>query len=467
MAVPPTSPPSLAVARFWGVVVRRPGRDGGHARLRLVLPALRRIRSSSRTPRTWWICWSTSRGRPGRPARGARRTARRALRRARGAIADEQAALRRVATLVAAGHAGARAVRGGGRGGRARCWTWTGPASPATRVTTRSRRGRLEHAGIRPRGLRPGKARGHEHLGGGPAHRSRGPHRRLRGQRARPRSLATRHRRRVRRRSADRRRGSPLGTDGRLVRPAGRCPPTRSTRLTDFTELVATAIANAEARAEVERLAEEQAALRRVATLVARGVTRRARSSRRWRARSACSSASTCHAHGPLRARRHGDRRRQLERGRATTCRSAAGSRSTARASRRWSSRPGARRAWTTTTSASGAIAALTPRDWASARRSATPIVVEGRLWGVMIASSERRRAAARRHGVADRRLHGAGGHGDVEHRGTGRADPARRRSRRRCGAWRRWSREVVPRASSSTPSPRRSAGCSARTSPG
>ena len=42
-------------------------------------------------------------------------------------------------------------------------------------------------------------------------------------------------------------------------------------RLADFTELVATAIANAESRAEVERLAAEQAALRRVATLVAQG----------------------------------------------------------------------------------------------------------------------------------------------------------------------------------------------------
>jgi GAF domain-containing protein len=40
-------------------------------------------------------------------------------------------------------------------------------------------------------------------------------------------------------------------------------------RLAQFTGLVATAIANADARAEVERLAEEQAALRRVATLVA------------------------------------------------------------------------------------------------------------------------------------------------------------------------------------------------------
>jgi signal transduction histidine kinase len=42
-------------------------------------------------------------------------------------------------------------------------------------------------------------------------------------------------------------------------------------RIAQFTELVAIAIANAEAQAEVQRLAEQQAALRRVATLVARG----------------------------------------------------------------------------------------------------------------------------------------------------------------------------------------------------
>ena len=41
-------------------------------------------------------------------------------------------------------------------------------------------------------------------------------------------------------------------------------------RLAAFTELVAIAISNSEARAEVERLADEQAGLRRVATLVAR-----------------------------------------------------------------------------------------------------------------------------------------------------------------------------------------------------
>jgi GAF domain-containing protein len=48
-------------------------------------------------------------------------------------------------------------------------------------------------------------------------------------------------------------------------------PPDTEARLASFTELVATAIANTESRAALARLAEEQAALRRVATLVARG----------------------------------------------------------------------------------------------------------------------------------------------------------------------------------------------------
>ena len=47
--------------------------------------------------------------------------------------------------------------------------------------------------------------------------------------------------------------------------------PETETRIARFAELVVTAVANADARAEVERLAEEQAALRRVATLVAEG----------------------------------------------------------------------------------------------------------------------------------------------------------------------------------------------------
>jgi signal transduction histidine kinase len=58
-----------------------------------------------------------------------------------------------------------------------------------------------------------------------------------------------------------------------------RFPPDTEERMAGFTELVGTAIANAEGRAQLEesrdelrRLAQEQAALRRVATLVARGL---------------------------------------------------------------------------------------------------------------------------------------------------------------------------------------------------
>jgi signal transduction histidine kinase len=73
--------------------------------------------------------------------------------------------------------------------------------------------------------------------------------------------------------------GTPIMVDGRLwgVMAAGSSreepmPADTEARLTQFTELLATAVANAESRAGLARLADEQAALRRVATLVARGV---------------------------------------------------------------------------------------------------------------------------------------------------------------------------------------------------
>jgi signal transduction histidine kinase len=50
---------------------------------------------------------------------------------------------------------------------------------------------------------------------------------------------------------------------------AATLPETTEARLADFTELIATAIANTQARDEIRRLADQQAALRRVATLVA------------------------------------------------------------------------------------------------------------------------------------------------------------------------------------------------------
>ncbi|HYZ54364.1 MAG TPA: GAF domain-containing protein, partial [Streptosporangiaceae bacterium] len=71
--------------------------------------------------------------------------------------------------------------------------------------------------------------------------------------------------------------GAPISVEGRLwgvmivTSTQEPLPAGTEARLAGFTELVATAITNAETRAEVERLVEEQAALRRVATLVAEG----------------------------------------------------------------------------------------------------------------------------------------------------------------------------------------------------
>jgi signal transduction histidine kinase/putative methionine-R-sulfoxide reductase with GAF domain len=71
--------------------------------------------------------------------------------------------------------------------------------------------------------------------------------------------------------------GVPISVDGRLwgvisVASGQKepLPPDTEVRLAGFTELVATALANAQTRVELRGLAEEQAALRRVATLVAR-----------------------------------------------------------------------------------------------------------------------------------------------------------------------------------------------------
>jgi signal transduction histidine kinase len=72
--------------------------------------------------------------------------------------------------------------------------------------------------------------------------------------------------------------GVPISVEGRpwgLILVAytrdQQLPADTEARLASFTELLATAIANTESRAALARLAEEQAALRRVATLVARG----------------------------------------------------------------------------------------------------------------------------------------------------------------------------------------------------
>jgi GAF domain-containing protein len=69
---------------------------------------------------------------------------------------------------------------------------------------------------------------------------------------------------------------SPIVVDGAtwgalmIHSKTSRLPSGTESRMAGFTELVATAISNIRARAETRRLADEQAALRRVATLVAR-----------------------------------------------------------------------------------------------------------------------------------------------------------------------------------------------------
>jgi PAS domain S-box-containing protein len=71
--------------------------------------------------------------------------------------------------------------------------------------------------------------------------------------------------------------GAPIIVDGvvwgMMATGDERLPEGIEDRLADFTALAATAISNTQAREDLHRLADEQSALRRVATLVARGAT--------------------------------------------------------------------------------------------------------------------------------------------------------------------------------------------------
>ncbi len=74
--------------------------------------------------------------------------------------------------------------------------------------------------------------------------------------------------------------GAPITVDGCLwgalavnSKSEKLLPPETEQRLAEFAELFATAIANSEAHEQLAQLADEQAALRRVATLVAEGAT--------------------------------------------------------------------------------------------------------------------------------------------------------------------------------------------------
>jgi signal transduction histidine kinase len=162
-------------------------------------------------------------------------------------------------------------------------------------------------------------------------------------------------------------------------------PAGTEARLASFTELVATAIANAESHAALTRLLEEQAALRRVATLAAQGVPPveifSAVSDEVARLFGTQAAVLRFEPDGPA----------VVFVGVSKTLELAVGT--------RWEFQPGMASAQVYRTGSSARIDAM---DWSSvsgpvagaARRLgivssvASPIVVEGRLWGAMNVAS-------------------------------------------------------------------------------
>ena len=185
-------------------------------------------------------------------------------------LADEQAALRRVATLVAHGAQPADVfdavaeelgrLLDAASSGLVRFdaedtatlvagWGRLGEVVPVGSSASPRRRERP----LADRAHRPGGARGRVRARGERHDRRAGTPRGHHSAVGQPRDRCGAHV------------GSDGGVGARRLLDAGR----RGRRVEQFTELIATAIANTEARVELARLADEQAALRRVATLVA------------------------------------------------------------------------------------------------------------------------------------------------------------------------------------------------------
>ena len=165
-------------------------------------------------------------------------------------------------------------------------------------------------------------------------------------------------------------------------------PADTEARIAQFTELMATAIANAEAQAEVRRLADEQAALRRVATLVAQGASPAAVFDA-----VTTEAADVVDASAVSLARydddvitvvaHHGRAASHLRIGQQVPLEgesAVAAVRRTGRASR-----------FDNFDAATGAIAELA-RDIGIRATVATPVVVDGRTWGVLAATWTNRR---------------------------------------------------------------------------
>ena len=228
-------------------------------------------------------------------------------------------------------------------------------------------------------------------------------------------------------------------------------PPETERPFVQFTELVGTAIANAQARTEISRLADEQAALRRVATLVAR----------------AASQAEIFNAIAEEIAQLLGRAEiwmLRYERDAEAVIVASTGARDVFPVGGRFPLegedvgalvfRTGQPARIDDYRHASGAIAEAAKALGVRAIVG-TPILVEGRLWGVMVAATDR----TSRYRPTPSRASGSSRSSWPRRSPTprrGRRSSDSPRSRPRSAVWRRWSRRAPHRRRSSTPSPRR-----------
>ena len=346
------------------------------ARCRPTRPTPRRCPTTSRSGSSSSRSWSRRRSRPPRRQDELAR------------LADEQAALRRVATLVAQGVPAAELFARRHRGGRAAARRRRRRDDPLRARRHRDRGRQLDGRGRgrRHRGRAAVAARRGEPRAADPE-RPGGPRASTTGATC-PGPIADYVRTRLGLSSSV---GSPILVEGRVWgnlavhSTTGPLPRDTEERITRFTELVATAILNAQARADVQRLADEQAALRRVATLVAR---------ERQPAEVFAAVAEEVGrllpventVDAPLRGRRERDRRRELGRARRRPRgRHAAARRGRERDRAGARARAGPRGSTTTRRRAARSAPACASSGISAA--VGCPIVVDGRLWGVMVAA--------------------------------------------------------------------------------
>ena len=209
--------------------------------------------------------------------------------------------------------------------------------------------------------------------------------------------------------------GATWGLMVGAARPGTRIPNGTEARLARFTELVATAIANSQAREHLARLANQQAALRRIATMVAHDLRRRRCSPRslgRWLCSSGLESAAVF-SYGPAGEATMVGKRGDPEHGFRLGGRYGLdGYNVTARIYQ-----TGLSARIDDYERASGSIGAV-GRQAGLRSGVGSPILVNGRLWGALAAVTARSGPLTSGCGAAARSVHPARSDGDLERRG-------------------------------------------------